>query len=53
MRAGMDPTRLSYDDPGYTNLTDYAVWRQQRRWTHPVGQKLPNPWGLYDMHGKV
>ncbi len=51
----MTSTRFSFgDDPGYTNLSQYA-WHSDFSGAppHPVGQKLPNPWGLYDMHGGV
>ena len=53
-RAGTT-TRFSYgDDPDYTNLTQYAWYRQNAGFvTHPVGQKRANPWGLYDMYGNV
>jgi formylglycine-generating enzyme required for sulfatase activity len=46
---GWTSTRLSYgDDPGYTNLTDYAWYTNNTGMTtHPVGQKLPNPWGSH------
>jgi len=49
-------TRFSYgDDPGYSNLTNYAWYGafDSSGLTHPVGQKLPNRWGLYDMLGNV
>ncbi|MBN2136582.1 MAG: formylglycine-generating enzyme family protein [Sedimentisphaerales bacterium] len=37
-----------------SQLKDYA-WFEDNSGSkpHPAGQKRPNPWGLYDMHGNV
>lgn len=53
-RAGTT-TRFYYgDDPQYTNLTSNAWYASNSgNTTHPVGQKLPNPAGLFDMAGNV
>ena len=46
------PTRYSFgDDAG--ELGEYAWFREWKGTTHPVSQKRPNPFGLYDMHGNV
>ena len=53
-RAG-SKTRFSYgDDDDYAKLGDYAWYVKNRDGkNHPVGQKKPNDWGLYDMYGNV
>jgi len=51
-RAGADTKWFFGDDP--SKLGDYA-WCKANSGSksHPVGQKKPNPWGLYDIYGNV
>lgn len=50
-RAGTTTRYFSGDSD--TSLTDVAWFRDNSNRTHPVGQKKPNAWGLYDMCGNV
>ena len=51
-RAGTTSVYSFGNDP--VSLGRYAwYYGNAVKTTHPVGQKLPNPWGLYDMHGNV
>ena len=51
-RAGTT-TSYSFGDDN-SMLSDYAWWSGNSDGVpHEVGQKLPNPWNLYDMHGNV
>jgi len=53
-RAGSQDRFCFGDDPTYSQIEQYA-WcsKNSDSVTHPVGEKKPNPFGLYDMHGNV
>ena len=51
-RAGSTTPWYFGDDK--SQLGDYAWYKANSEGrTHPVGEKKPNAWGLYDMHGNV
>ncbi len=51
-RAGTSTAYSFGDDP--KQLGDYAWYEENSdEKAHKVGQKKPNPWGLYDMYGNV
>ena len=50
-RAGTTTEFFFGDDA--RQLGEYAWYKDNSMNTHPVGQKEPNPWGLYDIIGNV
>ena len=53
-RAGTDTAFYWGDDPGYTLIDNYSWnYNNSPSGTQPVGGKLTNAYGLYDMSGNV
>lgn len=53
-RAGTDTPFSFGEDTDQSTLPAYEWYRANSQGApQPVGQKRPNPWGLFDMHGNV
>jgi formylglycine-generating enzyme required for sulfatase activity len=53
-RAGCQERFSFGEDPAYSQIGEYAWYSENSNSeTHPVGQKKPNSFGLYDIHGNV
>lgn len=50
-RAGTTTKYFFGDD--FLKLTEYAWYSGNTEKLHAIGQKKPNPWGLYDIYGNV
>jgi formylglycine-generating enzyme required for sulfatase activity len=51
-RAGTRTNYYTGDSDADLERAAWHHWNSDGK-IHPVGQKSPNPWGLYDMHGNV
>lgn len=51
-RAGTTTAFSWGDDPSQADQYAWHYGNSEEKY-HPVGKKLPNPWGLHDMHGNV
>ncbi|MBT3233604.1 MAG: formylglycine-generating enzyme family protein [Calditrichaeota bacterium] len=54
-RAGTTTRFYWGDDETYVEIDNFAHYDRNDTEveTHPIGQKLPNAWGLYDMSGNI
>lgn len=51
-RAGTKTAYSWGDDPAEMDKYAWHYGNAEEKY-HPIGKKLPNPWGLHDMHGNV